>query len=109
MKPFATLCLAALLLAPFSTLRAADAMKPTRPNILFIRVDEMKWNVMSCAGHEIVKTPNLDVSQKEWPPVPVMTACRQSSSPASPSWESHKNRNANPGNERKQETLNNEK
>jgi arylsulfatase A-like enzyme len=31
-----------------------------KPNILFIMVDEMRWDVMSCAGHPIVKTPNLD-------------------------------------------------
>src|SRR5215204_3517903 len=30
------------------------------PNVLFIMVDEMRWNVMSCAGHAFVKTPNLD-------------------------------------------------
>lgn len=57
--------LIALLLAPFTALHAADAPKPTRPNILFIMVDEMKWNVMGCAGHEIVKTPNLDRLARE--------------------------------------------
>ena len=40
--------------------RAAD-----RPNILFIMVDEMKWNVMSCEGHPIVKTPHLDRLARE--------------------------------------------
>lgn len=39
---------------------AAEAGASAKPNILFIMVDEMKWNVMSCAGHPIVKTPNLD-------------------------------------------------
>ena len=57
--------IAALLLAPLAVLHAVDAPKPTRPNILFIMVDEMKWNVMSCAGHEIVKTPNLDRLARE--------------------------------------------
>ena len=47
----------ALLLTPLAGLRAADS---PRPNILFIMVDEMKWNVMSCAGHPVVKTPHLD-------------------------------------------------
>jgi arylsulfatase A-like enzyme len=36
-----------------------------RPNILFIMVDEMRWNVMSCAGHPLVKTPNLDRIARE--------------------------------------------
>jgi arylsulfatase len=34
--------------------------RPTRPNILFIMVDEMRADAMGCAGHRIVKTPNLD-------------------------------------------------
>lgn len=36
-----------------------------RPNILFIMVDEMKWNVMSHAGHPLVKTPHLDQLARE--------------------------------------------
>jgi len=36
-----------------------------RPNIMFIMVDEMKWNVMSCAGHPIVRTPHLDRLARE--------------------------------------------
>jgi arylsulfatase A-like enzyme len=31
-----------------------------RPNVLFIMVDEMRWDAMSGAGHGIVRTPNLD-------------------------------------------------
>lgn len=62
----------ALVLTPLAALHAADA-QPFRnpqsalrnPNILFIMVDEMKWNVMSCAGHNIVKTPNLDRLARE--------------------------------------------
>ena len=60
--------LIALLLASSggrTALHAADVPKLTRPNILFIMVDEMKWNVMSCAGHEMVKTPNLDRLARE--------------------------------------------
>ncbi|MCF7817343.1 MAG: sulfatase-like hydrolase/transferase [Kiritimatiellales bacterium] len=38
----------------------AKAEPAARPNILFIMVDEMKWNVMGCAGNPIVRTPNLD-------------------------------------------------
>jgi arylsulfatase A-like enzyme len=43
---------------------AAAAGQP-RPNILFIMVDEMRWDAMSCAGHPIVKTPNLDRLARE--------------------------------------------
>ena len=55
--------LIALLFVPPAALHAADV--PTHPNILFIMVDEMKWNVMGCAGHEIVKTPHLDQLARE--------------------------------------------
>ncbi len=46
-------------------IRAATPASPSRPNILFIMVDEMKWNAMSCAGNTIVHTPNLDRLAKE--------------------------------------------
>lgn len=51
----------ALFLAPL----AATAAEAGRPNILFIMVDEMKWNVMSCEGHPLVKTPHLDRLARE--------------------------------------------
>ena len=59
--------LLALLLGLATASLAAQAAEssPARPNILFIMVDEMKWNVMSCAGHPIVKTPNLDRLARE--------------------------------------------
>ena len=33
---------------------------PSRPNILFIFADQHRHNVMGCAGHPLVSTPNLD-------------------------------------------------
>jgi N-acetylglucosamine-6-sulfatase len=50
--------IAALLLAPLATIHAADA--PSRPNVLFILCDDIRWNAMSCAGHPTLKTPNID-------------------------------------------------
>ena len=41
---------------------ASDAGKP---NILFIMVDEMRWDAMGCAGSLFAKTPNLDLLAKE--------------------------------------------
>jgi len=41
----------------------ADAAGPgptRRPNFVFILIDDMRWDVMSCAGHPFVKTPNID-------------------------------------------------
>jgi len=31
-----------------------------RPNVLFIMTDQMRADCMSCAGHPVVRTPNLD-------------------------------------------------
>ncbi len=39
---------------------AASAQPAKRPNILFIMVDEMRWDAMGCENHPAVKTPNLD-------------------------------------------------
>jgi len=41
-----------------SPLSSADNAK--RPNIVFILTDDHRWDFMSCAGHPVVKTPNLD-------------------------------------------------
>jgi choline-sulfatase len=60
-RPLSRLPLFLILAALFvPILRAAD-----RPNILFIMVDEMKWNVTSYAGHPLVKTPHLDQLARE--------------------------------------------
>ena len=54
------LWLAALLLSGPATLYAAGPTKPSRPNVLFILCDDIRWNAMSCAGHPTLKTPNID-------------------------------------------------
>jgi arylsulfatase A-like enzyme len=36
-----------------------------RPNILFIMVDEMRWDAMGCEKHPVVETPSLDALAKE--------------------------------------------
>lgn len=39
---------------------ASRAPAPEHPNLLIISTDEMRWNVMGCAGNRVVRTPNLD-------------------------------------------------
>jgi len=41
---------------------ASDAAEPSmvKPNIVVLLADDMRWDAMSCAGHLILKTPNLD-------------------------------------------------
>ncbi|MEI7730471.1 MAG: sulfatase/phosphatase domain-containing protein [Verrucomicrobiota bacterium] len=53
------LTLIALLLAPLAALRAGDAPKPTKPNILFIIADDLT-KALSCYGHPTVQAPNVD-------------------------------------------------
>ncbi|NOZ24031.1 MAG: sulfatase [Planctomycetes bacterium] len=36
-----------------------------RPNILFLLTDDQRWDAMSCMGHPILKTPNMDRLAKE--------------------------------------------
>jgi arylsulfatase A-like enzyme len=31
-----------------------------RPNVLFVLMDDMRWDLMGCAGHPVVRTPSLD-------------------------------------------------
>ena len=47
----------ALGLLAASTLTNAQ---PVKDNIVFILVDDLKWNALSCLGHPWVKTPNID-------------------------------------------------
>lgn len=44
---------------------AAQAVPEKRPNILFVMVDEMRWDAMSSEGHPVVDTPNLDALAKQ--------------------------------------------
>src|SRR5687767_9141393 len=53
--PRLTLTLLVALFVSLNTARAAD-----RPNIVFILMDDMRWDCMSIAGHPFLKTPNLD-------------------------------------------------
>jgi arylsulfatase A-like enzyme len=40
--------------------KANDKTKDERPNILFVLVDDQRNDLISCAGHPIVKTPTVD-------------------------------------------------
>lgn len=50
--------LAALLLAPRATLRAADG--PAEPNVLFFFADDQRADTIAALGNPIIQTPNLD-------------------------------------------------
>jgi arylsulfatase A-like enzyme len=43
----------------------AIAATPARPNILFILVDDMRWDDLGCMGHPFSKTPQMDRVARE--------------------------------------------
>lgn len=52
----------------FLAAAAAGALRgagEARPNVLFIMVDEMRWDAMGCEQHPVVRTPNLDRLARE--------------------------------------------
>src|SRR2546421_8767918 len=53
----------ALALAAPGLVRAAEPS--ARPNIVFILVDDLRWNALGCMGHPFVQTPNIDRLAKE--------------------------------------------
>ncbi|MEJ7639153.1 MAG: sulfatase-like hydrolase/transferase [Singulisphaera sp.] len=40
--------------------RARTAAVARRPNIVFILVDDLRWDELGCTGHPFAKTPNVD-------------------------------------------------
>ena len=38
---------------------------PARPNVVFILVDDLRWDALGCAGHPFVKTPHIDRLARE--------------------------------------------
>jgi len=51
-----------LILGALNGLAAAQTSAPaaTRPNVIFILMDDMRWDCLSCTGHPFIKTPNID-------------------------------------------------
>ena len=43
-----------------SSLLPLFAVPAPRPNVLVILTDDQRWDAMSCAGHPLLKTPNMD-------------------------------------------------
>src|SRR3954464_5351891 len=52
-----SLCLA-LTANPCGALRAAE--RPSRPNIVFVLIDDMGWGDFSCFGNKEIQTTNID-------------------------------------------------
>ena len=49
-----------------SAARAAQPQRQAaRPNVLFVLMDDMRWDHMGCAGHPVIRTPALDRLARE--------------------------------------------
>ncbi len=60
MMPLHAFPLAALLLAPFAALNAADATPQAKPNIVFFLIDDCSTHEFGCYGNKVNPTPNID-------------------------------------------------
>ena len=38
----------------------SSAAESLKPNLVFILVDDLRWDALGCTGHPFVKTPNID-------------------------------------------------
>ena len=47
------------------TLWARQQRARIQPNVLFVLMDDMRWDYMGCAGHPVIKTPALDRLARE--------------------------------------------
>ncbi len=45
--------------------RISGGARDPRPNIVFILVDDLRWDELGCAGHPYIKTPNIDRIARE--------------------------------------------
>lgn len=54
-----------LLMLASLCLAQSDQRKQVRPNIVFILIDDLRWDELSIAGHPFIKTPHIDRIGKE--------------------------------------------
>lgn len=65
LKRLAVACLLLLLILGSSSDLAFAAQNPNRPNIVFILVDDLRFDALSSTGHPFIKTPNIDRVARE--------------------------------------------
>ena len=52
-------------LGTLTAIGTASAQRAKRPNIVFVLVDDLRWDSLGYAGHTFVKTPNIDRIARE--------------------------------------------
>src|ERR1044072_9204599 len=60
MKKLVAATLAGLVLFPAAMNSAQPGPQQTRPNIVFILVDDLRWDELGITGHPFIKTPHID-------------------------------------------------
>src|SRR5688572_19933793 len=45
--------------------RSPGSMNRVQPNMIFILIDDLRWNELGCVGHPFLKTPNIDRIARE--------------------------------------------
>ncbi len=51
--------------AALAALAFPGPARAERPNVVFVLVDDLRWDALGCTGHPFVKTPHLDRLAKE--------------------------------------------
>lgn len=64
MKKLLPLAIALMILAAFC-LAQSSQRQATQPNIVFILIDDLRWDELGIAGHPFIKTPHIDRIGKE--------------------------------------------
>jgi arylsulfatase A-like enzyme len=59
-NPLSRLLLGAMSLAAFGATAAQAAPQPAKPDVVFVLLDDMRWDGFSFMNHPFVKTPHLD-------------------------------------------------
>ena len=64
-KAVAASLIALMFFASLGSARAPARGQQLRPNIVFILIDDLRWDELGIAGHPYLKTPNIDRIGKE--------------------------------------------
>ena len=59
------LCLPLAFPVEVTSQRYPGTVKNPQPNIIFILIDDLRWDELGCTGHPFVKTPNIDRIARE--------------------------------------------
>lgn len=54
-----------VLLCGMSGVAYLHGAEQQQPNLIFIVVDDLRWDELGCAGHPFVKTPHIDRIARE--------------------------------------------